>query len=716
MTNTIKKKYLAIYFGLILFILIGLQWSCSTEKNKKTYNIKEALFSAKINKSELKAVLEYFKNDPEKLRAAEFLIGNMMSHYSYGDAKFINNNHHKALELLNSSAREQYLVGLKRVKVKKEYWDKNARVKQELDSLINGIKLLKNSHISIDTETLNSKFLIEHIEKAFTKWKTSSLIDNNNFEEFSETFLPYRYGNEQLNTPDNYPKDITFQLLKNTKPNNTKEIVNILKGYFARIHRLTSGTKKKDKMGFYNLLNWWDLYCDDQVVIAAQILNNICVPTYIDCTPIWLDQTLGHSWCVSKDSLGNYRPFSPFYQSIDSAENKGAYNKNYFKRTSKVFRKTFEMQEQSALNLKKEGEDVPGFFKTHHWKDVSDTYHKTTSISVNINDFNYTKNNLAYLAIFTAKGWIPVDYGVVNESHKNVKFNKVPKGVVYNVVSYTNKKIVPVSSAFYVKDDKQIIKVIPNYKETVDMYLLEKYPEKERLLDFRMERINSRFQGANNPKFENAEDLYVFKETPKNYIESIRINSENKFRYVRFIANNNLPSQISLMECYEKNLSKKPPIQKAQPYIFNIKDTIGVNTQLALVEGKVFSNNKNASTKALNKVFDGNIETYSTDKWVGIDFGKPKKIEEIRYALRSANNRINVGDIYKLFYYDNGWVYFGLQKAKYNFLNFENVPAGTMYWLQNITKGKEELPFMYSYGKQYFVNHHDLEEVIKLKE
>jgi hypothetical protein len=372
------------------------------------------------------------------------------------------------------------------------------------------------------------------------------------------------------------------------------------------------------------------------------------------------------------------------------------------------------MQEQSALNLKKEGEDVPGFFKIHHWEDVSDTYHKTTSISVSINDFDYTKNNLAYLAVFTSKGWIPVDYGVVHEKHKNVRFNKVPKGVVYNVVSYANQKIVPVSSAFYVHDDKQIIKVTPNQKETVDMYLLEKYPEKERLLDFRIERIKSKFQGANNPKFENAEDLYVFKKTPKNYIESINIESDNEFRYVRFIAESNLPSYISLMECYEKIYNKKQPIQKAQPYIFNIKDTIGVNTQLTLVEGKLFSNNKSASIKALNKVFDGNIETYSTDKWVGIDFGEPKKIEEIRYALRSANNRINVGDVYKLFYYDNGWVYFGLQKAKYNFLNFENVPSGTMYLLKNITKGKEELPFMYKNGKQYFVNHDSLEDIFKI--
>ncbi|GGD08008.1 discoidin domain-containing protein [Hyunsoonleella pacifica] len=708
----IKKKNQTICFGIFILLVFGLSFSCSTKENSKNYNVEEALLISKTNKIELENVLEYFKDDSEKLKAAEFLISNMISHYSYGDVKFINNNHKKALELLNLNSREQFLVGLNRVKVKKEIWDKNKKVKKEIDSLVNGIKILKNTITTKDVETLNGNFLIAHIEKAFTKWKTSNLIDKNNFEEFAETFLPYRYGNEQLNTPKNYPRDITFELLKNTNPNDTKGVVNILKGYFSRIHRLTSGIKKKDNIGFYNILKWWDLYCDDQVVIAAQILNDISIPTYIDCTPIWLDQTLGHSWCVSKDSLGNHLPFSPFYQSVDSLENKGIYNKNYFKRTSKVFRRTFEIQKQSALDLKKENEEIPGFFKTQHWKDVTDNYHKTTSISLQIRGFNYAKNNLAYLAVFTAKGWIPVDYGLVNQNESKVSFYKVPKGIVYNVVTFSNQKTIPVSSAFYVKDDGRIIKVVPSLRDKTDMYVLEKYPEKERLLDFRIERINSKFQGSNNPKFKDAEDLYEFKEAPKNYIESIDIKSDNKYRYLRFVTNNNLPTYISLIECYGNNQSDNPPIQKSIPYIFDIKDTINVNNQLTLLQGKLFSNNKNTSSENLNCVFDGNIETYSRDKWIGVDFGEPKKIEEIRYALRSANNRINAGDLYKLFYYDNGWVYFGIQKAKYNFLNFENVPSGTMYMLKNITKGKEELPFMYKNGKQYFANHDDLAEIL----
>jgi len=708
----IKKKSLIICFSLLLLLCFGVYFSLSLKKNGVYNKVEQALLMSKKNKNELEKVLEYFKDDSEKLKAAKFLISNMPSHYSVGYVKFTNNNHKEALELLNTTAKEQFFIGLNNVKVKKEAWIKNQKTKNKLDSLINGIQTLKKGHITKDIETLNSKFLIEHIEKAFNKWKASKLIDKNNFMEFSETFLPYRYAYEQLNTPKNYPENIWNSLLKDADSKDTKEIINTFSGYFERIHRLTSSVKKKDRLGFYNILNWHDLYCDDQIAIASQILNDVGIPTRSDFTPVWLITTLGHSWCVSKDDSGNYLPFSPFYQSIDSLENKGNYYKNYFKRTSKVFRKTYEIQEESAVNLKKENEELPKFFRSPNWKDVTDEYHKTTSISVPINGFNYNENNLAYLGIFKPKGWFPIDYGVVNQKEQKVSFNKVPKGIVYNIVSFSNQKIIPLSTAFYVTNDGNVHKIKPNREKRINMQVFEKYPEKERLLDFRIERIGSKFQGANNSEFNDAVDLYEFKEVPKNYVESIEIANDKKYQYVRFIASNKLPCHISLMECYGDKNNLKTSKQESQPYIFNIKDTVNINNGLAKLEGKLISNNKNASFKRLNKAFDRNIETYATDKWVGIDFGEPKKIEEIRYALRSGNNRINVGDVYQLFYYDRGWVYFGIQKAKYNFLNFENVPSGTMYWLKNMTKGKEELPFFYKNGKQYFTNYDDLEEII----
>ena len=55
--------------------------SCG-KKHTNDY-LEYALRAAGNNRSELEAVLDHYKDDPEKLAAARFLIENMPGHYSY---------------------------------------------------------------------------------------------------------------------------------------------------------------------------------------------------------------------------------------------------------------------------------------------------------------------------------------------------------------------------------------------------------------------------------------------------------------------------------------------------------------------------------------------------------------------------------------------------------------------------------------------------------
>ena len=66
----IRVKILLV--PLIAFML----FSCEDSMDK-------ALRSAGDNRSELEKVLDHYKDDPEKLAAAMFLIENMSEHYSY---------------------------------------------------------------------------------------------------------------------------------------------------------------------------------------------------------------------------------------------------------------------------------------------------------------------------------------------------------------------------------------------------------------------------------------------------------------------------------------------------------------------------------------------------------------------------------------------------------------------------------------------------------
>ena len=87
-----------------------------------------------------------------------------------------------------------------------------------------------------------------------------------------------------------------------------------------------------------------------------------------------------------------------------------------------------------------------------------------------------------------------------------------------------------------------------------------------------------------------------------------------------------------------------------------------------------------------------------------VDFGKPEQINQIRILPRNADNGITIGDNYELFYWDNDWISCGEKVAEYNFLQFDNIPTGTIYWLKNNSNGHEEQAFFYTNGKQIYIN------------
>ena len=96
--NTLTRK--SIYALFALFLLVAFS-GCSEDELYLRY----ALKAAGENKSELKAVLKHYRtvdNDPEKLKAAKYLIANMPGHYSYADTAKANRFYEKALKILTA--------------------------------------------------------------------------------------------------------------------------------------------------------------------------------------------------------------------------------------------------------------------------------------------------------------------------------------------------------------------------------------------------------------------------------------------------------------------------------------------------------------------------------------------------------------------------------------------------------------------------------------
>ena len=91
------------------------------------------------------------------------------------------------------------------------------------------------------------------------------------------------------------------------------------------------------------------------------------------------------------------------------------------------------------------------------------------------------------------------------------------------------------------------------------------------------------------------------------------------------------------------------------------------------------------------------------DAWVGMDLGRPVRIEHISYTPRGDGNDITPGDTHELLYWHNHkWVSLGQWVANDIVLVYENVPANTIYWIRNHSRGKDERIFIYKNDKQRF--------------
>lgn len=707
MIKSNSLKYI-IYSSIIFVLILVFLRSCST-KDK----VQHVLEISGENAKELEATLNHFKTDTLKYKAAEFLIENMPGHYSKATVEMENDNHLQALNLLNAAASAKEHSFLSDTFNGSLWRISKGDTLIRIRNLVGNMRVAKLKEACRDINTIKADWLTNHIQKAFSRWRYGSLYDLEKFKIFSETLLPYRYDIESLNTPNGYPEKIEQRLFSKTEVPDAVTVVRTLSNYFKNIKKLVKQIDYPSNLGFFNILKWNALSCNEQVQLSAKILNNTGLPTYIDTTPSWFNRTSGHSWCTVVDSSGNHHPFSPWWQSIDSANNTSSFQKNYFKRTTKVYRRTYASQKHSAIHFKKKNEVVYPFFNTPFLKDVTDEYHNVASFNILLPDFNSKAENLAYLSVFVGDKWQPIDWGVVKD--KKINFRKVPLGFIYAVCSFKNDIVRPLTTPFYLEAENFTRKIEPLGDKKDKLTVFEKFPEKEQFITLREDLINSKFQASNNAKFQYADHLYVFDSMPENFIKEIKVSSQKRYRYVRFIPENGVATNMAIMEYYSLDNDNRELDKGSMPYILKLKDTLLLHkkSNLHKLNGVLISNNPNASLGRLSKGFDGNMESYSKDRWVGIDFGTPKQIDAIRYAARNANNRVNIGDVYRLFYYDGGWIKHSEQKAKYNFLTFTNVPSGTMYWLRNLTKGKEELPFVFYKGKQLFVNYDDLSNVFK---
>ncbi len=506
-----------------------------------------------------------------------------------------------------------------------------------------------------DIKTITSAFLINHINNAVAMWQQCSWLEGFSFEDFCEYLLPYRLGDEPLILPDstqywwkNVKKNIDasgyIPYMMDEIRNFQRELIGIADNiYFPRldIGPINQGIYTMD--------------CLDVCYYDVIGFRQAGIPATIDLIPHWPYRNGRHYWRTIPDPA--------------------CMNDNYSEtlnpQAGKVYRMTYSHNPIPVYN----GEDsIPHLFLNPFIKDVSEKYMKTSDVEIEIKRKwkNYHPEHI-YLSVFNDLEWKPIAWSI-NKGNKAI-FPNMGRNVVYLPVCYRGKRMKCVDYPFYLDKYGNIKQFIPDKEDTVSFTLNRKYPITYSKLQWGKSLKGCVLEASDLSDFAKTDTLGIIQtDNPELNWQEITVNTAKKYRYWR--------------------ISKK-----GRPVV--LAELRFISSDGEIIEGETISSGHGESD---NKAFDHNPLTYHNYfHWVGYDMKSPKSVSKVRYLPRTDYNGIIPGHLYQLLYFDgNGWEEIDIVEATEQEITFHHVPSNALYWLRNLTEGKEERIFTYQDNKVIF--------------
>jgi hypothetical protein len=676
------KIYVVILIAIsVIFLTIWL--------TRKSVPLNAVLAMSGSNRPELVKVLDHYSQKPEdslKYKAACFLIGNLKWHS--GRQITVPNQIWDEFLLEDSLSKTKIASPKDPVIDHYFYIFKLAEKKKHVKAYLQ--EAVFNDTVKADLNTLTAEFLINTIEGAF-QVRNMPWNKNLSFDEFCEFILPYRFNNEPVFDIRQKLRS-HFQNLANNDSiaNNQVKAASVINQYISNFNwDWDDMNADLPDLGFYNIFYWNNskLTCSHHLAIEGPILRAVGIPVIEIFTPKWRMNNLGHSWCGMLNKDKAIVPFTPIYQNPGTIRKEHSLNK-----ASKFYMKTFAAQSNSPYYLANTNEPIPDVFTSPCIKDVTSSLVKAHDILLEISE-TPKGNNLCYFCLFLYGEWHPIGWGIINHKKNTTEFKNIPDGLIGIPCFYENNRMNPCGNLIEARSDGKYNIIAPTDGKT-SVHLTRKYPPKAGLKLFNDEVLGATIEASNDRNFTNPAKLFTLTDTLQPYFEDHSFKNQNYYRYYRMTS----PSySLHFAELEFLTDRKGAGVSKAAILpIFDFADTI-VKPAFKL-NGTLIGDRKDSLA------FDHNNLTFTFQKVLTIDFGKPERINRVRILPRNADNGITIADRYELFFWDNEWKSSGEKVAKYNFLQFDNIPAGTIYWLRNRTKGQEEQPFFYKEGKQEFIN------------
>lgn len=655
------------YALLLLCLMVCV--SC-TERWPK--NVLTVLQWADTNRYQLESVLQHYKqlNDTLKLKAACYLIGNMMDKHSF-KGKIID-RYDALFPVYDSLARAGLNTGdppeVMRV------WD-------SLEMYYGKLTVDRVTRV-YDRNVITADYLIANIDDAFKVWEKAPWYSPDRFDDFCRFVLPYRVGTETLERYRPLYAEL-FSAALDTVGNQPIRMASVIND----VMRLDSSIWSSAKMWEYpfdlppSKLLWGKRgACRHMTAFFALVLRSNGIPTAVDYVERWGNRSGGHQWLVVlTDSVhypfeapaAHFDAFKPLYQ------------------PAKIFRKRFD---RPLLNdrIWPMRDEVPIALWHGNDEDVTEEYVPCFSISIPVSSEKVNGYHYAVLCVFDNRTWQPVTWGTITRD--SLRYDKIASGVVYLPAVWEQEQCVPVGDPFTVNPDGSLRTFVPN--DTLQtMILTRKYPLYQRVRNLELSIRWGAFEGANRADFSDADTLLYLEGAPDGYADTL-IHARKAYRFVRYHGRRKGAVNMAEVVFYGHLEGQNPVVQ------VELKG-----------EGIGYPASTPDYTTGFSLAIDGNPETYFSkpsdeyNGWVGYDFGANRRVyvERIRYAPRSDTNFMLEGDTYTLSIWSNGaWKEWERQVATQPEWVVPSVPGGALYLLRNLSRGKEERIFSYENDRQVF--------------
>lgn len=354
-----------IYLSLLLIF-----YSCN-----QSSKLELVLQEAGENRAELEFVLEHYKGDSLKYKAACFLIENMPDKFSI----IPENSNDEYKKFLSNIPKEDHISW---------EWEYSV-IAQKLDSI--SIYQPPMERKEKDILNISSEYLIDNIEEAFKVWNPEYY----SFEDFCNYILPYRAGNEPLSywrkdakkiygyLMDSVftPKELAFRIMQ-----SKKVLYNV------------GMTKYPYPRTYQEMLDSQWGTCEDMADFMILTLRAIGIPCTMDYVPAWANRNSSHCWNVVKNINGKWE---------DVGYNMDGANSVVYK-VSKIYRRKFNRY----IN-----------------NDVTGEYNMPQS-TLQIPLSEVQQGEYAMLATFNNKGWVPVAYAKMDKN--GVTFRNLGRGILWD--------------------------------------------------------------------------------------------------------------------------------------------------------------------------------------------------------------------------------------------------------------------------------------------